>query len=71
MACMGERRSVYRFVVGKHAGRRMLGRLWVGGRIMLKWFLNKLDVMLWTVVIWVRLGASGGLLSTRNLGGVK
>jgi hypothetical protein len=66
---MGERRSVYRFVVGKRAGRRMFGRLWVGGRI--KWFLNKLDVMVWTVVIWVRLGASGGLLSTRNFGGVK
>jgi hypothetical protein len=27
--------------------------------------------MVWTVVIWVRLGASGGLLSTRNFGGVK
>lgn len=62
MACMGERRSVYRFVVGKRAGRRILGRLCVGGRTMLKWFLNKLDVMVWTVVIWVRLGASGGLL---------
>jgi hypothetical protein len=49
----------------------MLGRLRVGGRIILKWFLNKLDVMVWTVVTWVRLGASGGLLWTRNLGVVK
>jgi len=48
--------------VGKCAGRRMLGRLCVAERIILKWFLNKLDVMVWTVVIWVRLGASGGLL---------
>ena len=62
MACMRERRSVYRFVVRKRAGRRMLGRLCVDGRIILKWFLNKLDVMMWTVVIWVRLGASSGLL---------
>jgi hypothetical protein len=58
---MGEKRSVYMFVVGKRAGRRMLGRLCVGGRIILKWFLNKLDVMVWTVATWVRLGASGGL----------
>jgi hypothetical protein len=47
---------------GQCTGRRRLGRLCVGERIILKWVLNKLDVMVWNVVIWVRLGASGGLL---------
>jgi hypothetical protein len=58
----GKRRSVYRVVMGKRAGRRMLGRLCVVGRIILKCVLYKLDVTVWTVVIWLRLGAGGGPL---------
>jgi len=33
-----EWRSVYRVVVGKRAGKRMLGGLCVAVRIILKWF---------------------------------
>lgn len=63
-----ERRSVCRVVVGKRAGKRMLGRLCIGGRIISKWGLNKFDVMVWTVVIWLRLGASGGVVNTESWG---
>jgi hypothetical protein len=40
-----KRRSVYRVVMGKRAGRRMLGRLCVVGRILLKWVY--INWMLW------------------------
>jgi hypothetical protein len=34
---MGERKSVYGALVGKHEGKRTLGTLGVDGRIILKW----------------------------------
>jgi len=33
----GERRSIYRVLVGKPEGKRPLGRQGVGGRIILRW----------------------------------
>jgi hypothetical protein len=33
---MGERRGVYRVLVGKPEGKRPLGRLGVGGKVILK-----------------------------------
>jgi hypothetical protein len=33
----------------------------VGGRTVLKWILERLDGMVWTGSIWVRIGTGGGL----------
>jgi len=41
----GERRGVYRVLVGKPEGKRPLGRKGINGRIILRW---KWDVGVWT-----------------------
>jgi hypothetical protein len=38
---MGDKRNAYTLLVGKPEGKRPLGRLKVGGRITLKWILEK------------------------------
>ena len=40
---MGERRGVYRVLVGKPEGRNHLDDLVIGGRIILKWIFRKWD----------------------------
>jgi hypothetical protein len=54
VAHMGEKRNAYRILVGKPEGRRPLGRC--------KWILEKLDDVVWTGFIWLRIGTSGGVL---------
>ena len=44
VACMGERRGVYRVLVGKHEGKRPHRRPGVDGRIILRWIFRKWDV---------------------------
>jgi hypothetical protein len=39
----GEKRNVYRVLVGKLEGKRLMGKLDVGQRIILKWILEKKD----------------------------
>jgi hypothetical protein len=41
LACMGERRSTYRTLVGKPEGKERLEYLGVDVRIILKWVLQK------------------------------
>jgi hypothetical protein len=48
--------------VGKLEGKRPLGRHDVGGRIILEWILERKDGVVWTGLIWLRIGTSGGLL---------
>ena len=61
VARMGERRGVYRILVGKPDGKRPLGRP-KRGRIILRWTFRKWDVGIWTGSSWLRIGTGGGHL---------
>jgi len=41
LAHMGERSGIYRVLVGKPEGKRLLGRRGVDGRIILRWIFKK------------------------------
>jgi hypothetical protein len=57
VARMGETRNAYRILVEKPEGKRPLGRP------RRRWVDNiKMDGMVWTRSIWLRIGTSGGLL---------
>ena len=45
---MGERRGVYRVLVGKSEGRNHLEDAGVDGSIILEWIFRKWDVGVWT-----------------------
>ena len=45
---MGERRDVYRVLVGKPEGKGDLGDPVVDGEIILRWIFRKWDVGVWT-----------------------
>jgi len=57
---VGERRVVYRVLVGKPEGKRPLGDPGVDGRIILSWIFRKLDVGVWSGSSWLRIGTVGG-----------
>jgi hypothetical protein len=62
---MGERRGVYRVLVGKPVGKRPLGRprhRWGGGMVNIKMDLQEVGWGAWTRLIWLRIGTAGGLL---------
>jgi hypothetical protein len=62
VARMGERRGVYRALMGKPEGRNHLEDPGVDGRIILKWTCERLAGGAWTRSIWLRIGTGGGLL---------
>jgi hypothetical protein len=56
----GENRNAYRLLVGKPEGKRPLGiqrRRWVLG-----WILERWDGVMWTGLVWLRIGTGGELL---------
>jgi hypothetical protein len=58
----GEKKNVYGISVGKPEGRRPLGSQryrWVDS---IKMGYRELDGVVWTGLIWLRIGTSGGLL---------
>ena len=59
---MGERRGVYRVLVGKSEGKNHLGDPGVDGRIKLRWIFRKWDVGVWTGSSWLRIWTGGGHL---------
>ena len=63
---MGERRVVYRVLVGKPEGRDHLGDPGVDGRIILRWIFRKWDVGVWTGSIWLRKGQVAGTCGCGN-----
>jgi hypothetical protein len=48
VARIGDRISAYRVLVGKHEGKRSLGRPTRRWRIILKWIFKKWDGEAWT-----------------------
>jgi hypothetical protein len=63
---MGQIRNAYRALVGKPERKRPLGRLDVGGSIILKWILKKWDVRMWTRFMWSGKGLLAGLYERGN-----
>jgi hypothetical protein len=56
VARMGEKRNAYRLLVGKPEGK--------GGWIILVlgWILERWDGVMWTGLVWLRIGTGGELL---------
>jgi hypothetical protein len=59
---MREKRNAYRILVGKPEGKGPVEDQDVGGWTILKWILERSDVMVWIGFMWLRIGFSGGLL---------
>ena len=60
--CMGEKRGIYRVLVGKPVGKRPLGRPRRRWEDKLRWIFWKWDVGVWTGLTWLRIGRGGGHL---------
>jgi len=56
---MGERRDVYRVLVRKPEGKRLLEDPGVDGRIILRWIFRKWVAGVWTGSSWFRIGTGG------------
>jgi hypothetical protein len=59
---MGEKRNVYRLLVGRPEGKRPLGRprrRWMDN---IKMDLLEIGLNLWTGLVWPRIGTDGELL---------
>ena len=62
IARVGERRGVYRVLVGKPEGKNHLRERAVDGRIILRWIFMEWNVGVWTGWGWHRIGTGGGHL---------
>jgi len=62
VARMGERRCVYRVLVGKHEGKRPLGRPRHRWEDNIKMNLHEVECGLWTGSSWLRIVTGGGHL---------
>jgi hypothetical protein len=58
----GEKRNTYRLLVGNTEGKRHQEDQDVGGWIILGWILERSDGMMWTGLVWLRIGTDGELL---------
>jgi hypothetical protein len=58
----GERRGVYRVVVGKPEGKRPLGRPRRRWEDNIKMDVQELEWGTWTALVWLRIGTGGGHL---------
>jgi hypothetical protein len=56
---MGERRGVYRVLVGKSEGKRPLGKPRHRLEVILRWIFRKWDFGVWTGSSWLRIGTVG------------
>ena len=62
VARIGEKRGVYRVLVGKSEGKRLLAETQAYGKIILRWIFRKWDVGEWTGSSWLRIRTGGGHL---------
>jgi hypothetical protein len=58
----GQRKNVYRILVGKPEGKRPLGRLLVVDNVKMDLKEIGWDGMVWIGLVWLRIGTSGELL---------
>ena len=58
----GERRGVYKVLVGKPEEKNHLEDPGVDGGIILKWIFRTWDVEAWTGSSWLKMGTGGGHL---------
>jgi len=65
VAHMGERRGIYKVLVGNREEKRPLGDPGLDGRIILWWIFRKWDVGVWTGSSWIRIMTGGGNLWMR------
>jgi hypothetical protein len=63
---MGERRGVYKVLLGKPEGRVHLEDPGVDGVIILRWISRKLDMGACTGSTWLRIGTGGGTCECGN-----
>jgi len=56
---MGERRGLYRVLMGKPEGKRPLERPRRRWEVILRWIFRILDVGVWTGSSWLRMGTGG------------
>jgi len=61
----GEKRGACRVLVGKPEGMRPLGRPRCRREDNIKTHLQEVGCGVWNGLIWLRIGAGAGLLSTR------
>ena len=54
VACMEERRRIFRVLLGKREGKRPLGRPRLRWEIIFRWIFRKWDVGVWTDSSWFR-----------------
>jgi hypothetical protein len=59
---MGDRRGLYRVLVGKLEGKYYLEDPGVDGRIILRWIFRMCDMGGGAGLMWLRIGTGGGLL---------
>jgi len=59
---MGEKRGVYRVLVGEPEGKRPLGRPRSRWEEILRWIFRKWVVGVWTGSSWLRIGTGSGHL---------
>jgi len=59
---MGDRRDVYRVLVGKPEGKKQLGRPRRRWEEILRWIFKKWDVGVWIRSSWLRIGTGCGHL---------
>jgi hypothetical protein len=62
VARMGEKRNAYRLLVGKPEGKRPLGRPRRMWWIIFVLILKRWDGVMWTRLVWLRIGTGGELL---------
>jgi hypothetical protein len=61
VALIGDKRDLYKLQLGKTEGKGHKENLQVGRRIILKCILERKGGVMWTGLVWFRIGISGDL----------